>query len=136
MATVRDFMTASPVTIASSASVQDAALLMRNHDIGLLPVMENHSFRGVVTDRDIVVRAIAEGRFTDTVGTIISTSVTTLSPDDDVEDAVKLMSSEDVRRLPVCEGSKLVGIVSVGDIATRRSAELAGKVMEETGPTA
>ncbi|MEO8540052.1 MAG: CBS domain-containing protein [bacterium] len=135
MTNVRDFMTKNPITISSESPIQEAARLMRTHDVGLLPVMENGAFRGVVTDRDIVVKSLADGRFDDTVGSIVSKSLVTLAPDDDAKKATELMSTHDVRRLPVCDGLELVGMVSVGDLATRQDKKYAGAVMEKTGPT-
>ncbi len=134
MSSVREFMTSNPVTISSQSPIQEAARLMRQHDVGVLPVLEGGSFCGVITDRDIVIKAIADGRADQTVGQICSSSPVTVSPDDDVRKATQLMSESDVRRLPVCEGGKLVGIVSVGDLATRQDPQLAGTVMERTGP--
>ena len=127
-------MTKNPITISVESPIQEAARLMRTHDVGMLPVMDNGAFRGVVTDRDIVVKSLADGRFEDTVGSIVSRSLMTLAPDDDAKKATELMSTHDVRRLPVCEDSKLVGIVSVGDLATREDKKYAGSVMEQTGP--
>lgn len=134
MPTIREFMTREPVTIEAGKPIEEAARLMREHDIGLLPVMEGGQFKGVVTDRDIVIRAVADGKFQERIGSIVSTRVQALSPDDDVRRAAEMMSQSDVRRLPVCEGDRLVGIVSVGDLATRANSNLAGAVMERTGP--
>jgi len=136
MSTVSEFMSTNPVTIPSDAPIEQAARLMRDHDIGFLPVLDGESFRGVVTDRDIVVKALAEGRYDERVGGIVSASVVTVTPDDDVQRATELMAEADVRRLPVCVDGQLVGIVSVGDLATRQSPALAGHVMEQTGPDA
>ena len=134
MQTVRDFMTQDVVSIESDSPIEDAARLMRQYDIGLLPVLDGDSFRGVVTDRDIVVKAIAEGRFDERIGSIVSESIVTVSPDDDVQRAAQLMAESDVRRLPVCENGVVIGMVSVGDIATRVNSKAAGVVMEQTGP--
>ena len=134
--TVREFMTEDVVTIESDSPIEDAARLMREYDIGIVAVMDGESLRGVVTDRDIVVKAIAEGRFDEHVGAITSETLVTISPDDDVARAAELMAETDVRRLPVCEGKQLVGILSVGDLATRADSNMAGIVMEQTGPEA
>ncbi len=136
MSTVREIMTSEPICIASDSPIEDAARLMRQHDVGVLPVMDGETLRGLITDRDIVVRAVAEGRFDEQVGSIISAGIITVSPNDDVKKATELMSESDVRRLPVCDDGRLVGIVSVGDIATRGNANSAGTVMEQTGPEA
>jgi CBS domain-containing protein len=134
--TVREFMTEDVVTIESDSPIEEAARLMREYDIGLVAVMDGESLRGVVTDRDIVVKAIAEGRFDERVGSIVSETLVTVSPDDDVVRAAELMSETDVRRLPVCDGKQLVGMLSVGDLATRADSNMAGIVMEQTGPEA
>lgn len=134
MQTVREFMTEDLVTIESDSPIEDAARLMRQYDVGVLPVMDGDSFRGVVTDRDIVIKALAEGRFDERIGAIVSEGVVTVSPDDDVERAAQLMAESDVRRLPVCDGGVLIGMVSVGDLAARADPEAAGVVMEQTGP--
>lgn len=134
MPSVSEFMTKNPVTISSKGSIEEAAKLMRQHDVGLLPVMDGDSFCGVITDRDIVVKGLADGKAGGSVGSIATSKVVSLSPSDDVKKAVELMSKTDVRRLPVCENGRLVGIVSVGDLATRTESKNAGTVMEETGP--
>lgn len=134
MQTVRDFMTEDVISIESDSPIEDAARLMRQYDIGLLPVLDGDSFRGVVTDRDIVVKALAEGRFDERIGSIVSESIVTVSPEDDVQRAAQLMAESDVRRLPVCENGVVIGMVSVGDIATRVNSNAAGIVMEQTGP--
>ena len=116
---IRDVMTAHPVTLQATASVVDAARAMRDSDIGDVIVVENGRICGIVTDRDIAVRGVAEGRniSTLTLGDICSRQLTTLSPTDSVEDAVLLMREKALRRLPVVEGGKPVGIVSLGDLA-------------------
>ena len=131
---VREFMTTKPVSIEHSSPISDAARLMAEHDIGLLPVTRGGELIGVVTDRDIVVRAVASGRCEEPVEAILSEGVVTVSPDDDERSAVSLMSEYDIRRVPVAEQGRLVGMVSVGDFATRADAQLAGTVMKNTGP--
>lgn len=134
MRAVRDFMTKDPVTVPSSTTLTEAADLMRKHNIGLLPIVDNGQFVGVITDRDIVIRGVARGRIDCAVGSISSSNVASLVPGDDDVKAASLMSSSDVRRLPVIDGGRLVGIVSVGDLAVRANAQLAGEVIEGTGP--
>lgn len=134
MAKVREFMTPDVVTIERQAPVREAARLMKEHDIGLLPVVEDGELCGVVTDRDLVVRAMASDGGASTVGDILTKDLVCLKPDDDEKDAEKLMSENDVRRLPVVDRGRLVGMVSVGDLAVRSNDKLAGKVMEQTGP--
>ncbi len=120
--TVRDVMTENLVTLPGSAPLADAARRMREADIGDVIVMANGGMCGVVTDRDIVVRGIAEGKDpqSTTLDEICSHDVVTVGPDDAVEQAVQLMRQRAVRRLPVVEGGRPVGIVSIGDLAIER----------------
>lgn len=134
MAKVRDFMTTNVVTIGSQAMISEAARLMRDHDIGLLAVVDAEELRGVVTDRDLVVKCVAAGMTDGPVANVLSSGVICLGVDDDADEAEKRMSKNNVRRLPVLDGGKLVGMVSVGDLAVRSNEKLAGKVMENTGP--
>jgi len=134
MAKVRDFMTTDVVTVSPQAELAEAARLMRDADVGVLPVVEGGSIRGVITDRDIVVRGLAEGGSGARVADVMRDGLITISPDDDEKDAERLMSENDVRRLPVLENGQLVGMVSVGDLAVRTNDKRAGKVMEKTGP--
>jgi CBS domain-containing protein len=116
---IRDVMYANPITMSSTSTVAEAAHRMREDNIGDVIVLENDQLYGIVTDRDIVVRAIAGGRdpATAKLADICSRDMTTLSPTDTVEDAVRLMRDKAVRRLPVVEDGKPVGIVSLGDLA-------------------
>lgn len=117
--TISDVMTRDPVTVSTDTTLVDTARLMRDRDIGPVVVVEADRVKGVVTDRDIVVRAIADGADPRSVSTgeICTSEVATVSPDDRVEDAVQLMEQRNVRRLPVVEGGRLVGIVAMGDLA-------------------
>jgi len=133
MSTVREVMTHSPETIQASAGLGEAARLMRDRDVGLLPVLNGEELVGVVTDRDLVVRGIARDANCN-VGSIATPNVCTVSPGTDAAEAVRLMSEADIRRVPVQENGRLVGIVSVGDLAVRADPGLAGKVMQQTGP--
>jgi CBS domain-containing protein len=116
---IRDVMTTQPVALQAMASVVDAARAMRDSDIGNVIVLENGQICGIVTDRDIAIRGVAEGRNISslTLGDICSRQLTTLSPTDSVDDAVLLMREKALRQLPVVEGGKPVGIVSLGDLA-------------------
>jgi CBS domain-containing protein len=116
---IRDVMTTQPVALQATASVVDAARAMRDSDIANVIVLENGQICGIVTDRDIAIRGVAEGRNISslTLGDICSRQLTTLSPTDSVDDAVLLMREKALRRLPVVEGGKPVGIVSLGDLA-------------------
>jgi CBS domain-containing protein len=124
--TIRDVMTSDPSTVEASATVEEAAKLMAEKDIGNVLVVENGEVQGIVTDRDIVVRVLAKGNGPDaSVREACSTGLETLSPDDSVEDAIKKMEQADVRRLPVVEDDKPVGIVSIGDLAQDKDSDSA-----------
>jgi CBS domain-containing protein len=116
---VRDVMTANPVSLPADAPIREAARKMRDNDIGVVVVEKGGTLHGMVTDRDIVVRAVAEGKNVETTDleSICSKDVTALSPDQSDEDAVRIMREKAVRRLPVVENGKVVGIVSLGDLA-------------------
>jgi CBS domain-containing protein len=132
--TIRDVMTRSPRTIDSAGSAVDAARLMRDEDVGLIPIVESDRLVGTVTDRDIAVRLVAEGKSPDKtqVADIASRELVTIDPDQDVEEAMRLMAKHQVRRLPVVEeDGKLVGIVAQADIAKHVSAAQTGDVVEK-----
>lgn len=123
MQKVRDVMTHRPVTLPEDAPVVRAAKLMRDQGIGdVLVTTENEQLCGVVTDRDIVVRAVADARdITATpVGSLCSSDLVTVRPDDEADDVVRLMRDKAIRRVPVVEEGHLVGIVSLGDLALER----------------
>jgi CBS domain-containing protein len=117
--TVREIMTQNPVTLPRSASITEAAKRMRDDDIGDVIVMDDGDMCGLVTDRDIVVRAVAEGadpQFTK-VDEICTHELVTVAPDDSLQHTAQLMRERAVRRVPVVEGGRPVGIVSLGDLA-------------------
>src|SRR5438045_3133030 len=132
---VRDIMTKDPETAEPGTFIADVARLMRDLDVGIIPVVREGELLGVITDRDITIRVTAAGLspFEVAVQDFISPNPVTVSPDDDVEKARKLMADHQIRRLLVTEGNKLVGIVSLGDVATRDRGEDAqtGQVLEE-----
>jgi CBS domain-containing protein len=115
------------VTLEASDTVVAAARSMRDGNIGDVVVVDKDQIQGILTDRDIVVRALAEGRdpARTTVGEICSRELTTLSPNDAIGDAEKMMRDRAIRRLPVVEGGRPVGIVSLGDLAVERNPESA-----------
>jgi CBS domain-containing protein len=118
--TIADVMTSDVVGVPSSASVTEAAELMRDHDIGDVLVMDNGQISGVVTDRDVVVRVLAERRDADstTVAEVSSDEVVSVRPDAAVSEAVQLMRDRAVRRLPVIDDDGHVqGMLSIGDLA-------------------
>src|SRR5919109_4640497 len=117
---VRDVMTPDPACVSTSDTADKAAQLMRDRDVGSIVVTENGgSVAGIVTDRDIVVRAVADGKNPAEVpvSEVASSDPTTLSADESIGDAVQRMRDQNVRRLPVVDGDKPVGIVSLGDLA-------------------
>jgi CBS domain-containing protein len=126
---LKDLMTPHPVTLPSTATVSDAAAQMARQDIGDVVVVDAESGTpcGVVTDRDIVVRAIAQDMdpTSTRLADICSRELITLSPDDTAESAISLMRTHSVRRIPVTEGGKPVGVVSLGDLAVDRDPESA-----------
>lgn len=120
--TVADVMTRDPATCDMTASIADVARVMRDRDIGAVVAVENDSVRGIVTDRDIVVRALADGGSPQEtrVADVCSGSVRTLSPQDPIESAIGILREQHVRRIPVVEGERPVGILSIGDLAIER----------------
>jgi CBS domain-containing protein len=117
--TVQDIMTKNPITLAANTPIVEAARAMRDNDIGVVVVENNGQLLGLVTDRDIVIRAIAENRnlSNTTLESICSKDVTSVSPDQSDTDAVQLMRQKSIRRLPVVQNGKVVGILSLGDLA-------------------
>jgi CBS domain-containing protein len=134
---IRDVMTADPISLRDDSTVVDAARAMRDSHIGDVIVLDdNGTVYGIVTDRDIVVRALAEGREpgSTTVGEICTRELASLSPDDSVSDAVRLMSGNAIRRVPVIDQGRPVGIVSIGDLAIRRDPDSALADISEAEP--
>jgi CBS domain-containing protein len=121
---VKEVMTSRPITLGRDASLAEAARVMRDRGIGDVIVVEGEDAEGIVTDRDIVIRGVAEGADPNTtrLGQVISGDLTSVAPDDPVERAIELMREKAVRRLPVLEGGKPVGVVSLGDLAIQRDA--------------
>mgnify|MGYP001174296393 CR=1 FL=1 len=132
---IKDIMTTRVAFVAPDNSVLDAAKLMQAHNIGALPVcMQDGKVIGIITDRDIVVRNIANGGDPKTtpVKTLMTQEVITANPSMDAEEACELMARHRIRRLPVVQNDRLVGMVSIGDLAVRyRFVEEAGEVLSE-----
>jgi CBS domain-containing protein len=116
---IRDVMTTNPRTVSPSDTIQNAARIMRDEDTGAVPVVDNGRAVGIVTDRDIVVRAVADGELNRPVRDVVTGDVITARPDMSTKEAAQLMSEHQVRRLPVVENDRLVGIVSIGDLAVK-----------------
>jgi len=124
---IREVMTPNPATCTPSDTVLDAAKAMREGDFGAVVVTEEGGVRGILTDRDIVVRTVAEGKepASTEVREAFTTEPTTLSPGDSLDQAVEALREAHVRRLPVVDGSEVVGIVSIGDLAQARDEKSA-----------
>ena len=119
---LRDLMTENPKTVKPGDSITEAAKQMRDADVGAIPVVDGDELKGILTDRDTVLRVVAEGKDPDKVKVeeVCTTDVATVEPDSSLEDAVKLMREKDIRRVVVTEGAKPVGIVSLGDLAVKQ----------------
>ena len=120
---IRDVMTPNPRFVSPNDSIQSAAQIMRDEDTGVVPVCDNGRAVGIVTDRDIVVRAIAEGQTGGTVRDIATRDVISARSAMSTREAAELMSDHQVRRLPVIDGDRLVGIVSLGDLAVKEAKD-------------
>ena len=131
---IRDVMTANPKSVEPRSPVSDAARLMRDADVGSLPVVEGGKLTGVVTDRDITVRVVAEGKDPQNtkVGEVLSQDVVTIDPQQDLDEALRLMARHQVRRLPVVEeDGRLVGIVAQADVAGQGDDRKTGQMVEK-----
>lgn len=120
---VRDVMTRNPRTVSPGDSIQVAARIMKEEDVGVVPIVDNGRTVGIVTDRDIVIRAVAEGGADRAVREIATTDLVFVKPDSTTREAEKLMSDRQIRRLPVVENGRLVGIISLGDIAVKEGKD-------------
>lgn len=131
----KDVMTKSPRVVTADASVQEAARLMKSEDTGVLPVVESHGAKrlvGVITDRDIALRVVAEGRSSATVRDAMSTGVRTCKEGDDLKSVMKVMADEQVRRVPIVDDrGDLVGIVSQADIVLEGDDKRAEETIEQ-----
>jgi CBS domain-containing protein len=132
---VRELMTSDPCAIDADKSVAYAAKMMRDEDVGLAPIVEGNRLIGTVTDRDVAIRVVAEGKDPEStkVTEIASTDLVTIDPQQDLDEALRLMARHQVRRLPVVEeDGRLVGIVAQADIAREtddeRTGELVGQI--------
>jgi CBS domain-containing protein len=137
---VQDIMSSSVYSARSADSIAQAARSMADNDVGFLPVLEGAKLVGLVTDRDIAVRAVAAGIDPDAaVRRIMSTDVTSCTASDEIDDVLEIMSNEQVRRLPVCNESKeVIGIVALADAAKRdpdkrEVAEALAEICEPSG---
>jgi CBS domain-containing protein len=131
---IRDIMTRDVKTIGADESLRAAALIMQIHDIGSVPVAEQQKLVGMVTDRDIVLRAVAAGRTPDTpVREVMSSGIKYCYEDDDLDDVARNMSNLCVRRLPVLDEAKnLVGIVSLANVSSSGDSGATQELLEAT----
>ncbi|MFD6138052.1 CBS domain-containing protein [Promicromonospora sp. NPDC060271] len=133
--TVADVMTPAPTNVDATDTIEAAARAMASEDVGALIVQSESRIVGIITDRDIVVRGLAEGRGLDaTVGEIASDQLVTVGPGDPVATAVEVMRDAAVRRVPVMDGDTAVGIVSIGDLAVERDPSSALADISEEPP--
>ena len=131
---VRELMTTNPRSLESGSSVIEAARIMRDEDAGIVPIVEGEKLIGTVTDRDIAIRVVAEGKSPEsiTVGEIASRELVTIDPEQELDEALRLMARHQVRRLPVVEeDGKLVGIVAQADVARNASDQQTGDLVED-----
>ena len=131
---IKDVMTSNPCTIDAGKSVAYAAKMMREEDVGLAPIVEGDKLIGMLTDRDIAIRVVAEGRNPDQVkvADVASKQVVTIDPQQDLEEALRIMAKHQVRRLAVVEeDGKLVGVVAQADIAREGDDKQTGELVEE-----
>ena len=130
---IREAMTPNPTTVEPGTPAQEAARLMKSEDVGSLPIVEGDRLVGMITDRDLAIRLIADGKGTDTpVGELASKELVTIDPQQDVGEAARLMAEHQLRRLPVCEeDGRLVGILAQADLAETGHDSLTGEVVEK-----
>ena len=130
---VRELMTKQPTTVEPDATLGEVATLMKQEDCGSIPVVEDGRLVGIVTDRDIVIRGVAAGSDpkTQRVSTVMSADPVTIRPDDDLADAEKVMADRQIRRLPVVENGKLVGIIVTAQIARAADKRKVGETIKE-----
>ena len=131
---VRDAMTGDVATARLDTTLDDIASMMKDENVGAIPVIEDGELAGIVTDRDIVIRCIADGRDPSdtTVEDVLSEQIQTIEPDADLEEAAQMMSGQQIRRLPVVEDGVLIGMISLGDIAVKGGDEdVTGETLED-----
>jgi CBS domain-containing protein len=134
MTVARDIMTPSPRCVGENETLVDAARLMASLDVGALPICgEDKRLKGMLTDRDIVVKCVAEGGDPSTVtaGSLAEGKPVTIGADDDIREALEMMKSHQVRRLPVIDGHDLVGIISQADVALALRPSETGETVAE-----
>ncbi|MEW6066243.1 hypothetical protein P378_03370 [Desulforamulus profundi] len=139
---LQDIMTQKVATVNPQQTVQEAAQLMSQHNVGSIPVVENGQCVGIITDRDIALRAVSQGQnpATTKVQSVMTTGIVTGTPQMDVHEAANLMAQRQIRRLPVVENGRLAGIVALGDLATQNiyqneAGQALTQISEPSSPT-
>ena len=134
--TVSEVMTHDPRTVETTANLVDVAQAMRDGDVGAILVVEEGRARGIVTDRDLVVRSIASGRdpHSTPVGSLCSKNLISISPDQSIDDAIQLVREHAIRRIPVVQDGRPVGILSIGDLAIERDSNSALADLSSASP--
>lgn len=130
---ISEAMTSDTCAIDAEKSVQYAAQMMRDEDVGFAPIVENDRMVGALTDRDIAIKVVAEGRDpqTTTVLDVASKALVTIEPNEDLDEALKLMAQHQLRRIPVVDGARLVGVIAQADVAREAKPKKTGEVVEE-----
>ena len=131
---IREIMTSNPRTVESSAQITEVARIMRDEDTGVVPIVDGDRLVGTITDRDIAIRVVAEGRDPQTtkVEEVASKDLVTIDPQQDLDEALRLMAQHQVRRLPVVEeDGKLVGVLAQADVARYADPAKVGDTVEE-----
>lgn len=133
MKTARDIMTTPAETLPPTATLTEAARRLRDLNVGSLPILDGDHLAGVVTDRDIVVRGVAEGLdpSSATVAEVATGAVVTVDVDDDAAEVARIMGERQVRRVPVVDGGRLVGLIAQADVARDLDARTTGDVVED-----
>src|SRR4051812_15196698 len=128
---VRDVMTSDVVTASPDTTLEEIATMMKSGDTGAIPVVEEGELLGIITDRDIVIRCVAQGKDPSevTADDILSEALEVVGPDADAAEALDIMGRTQIRRLPVVDNGELIGMVSIGDLAVKQGDE------QETGET-
>jgi CBS domain-containing protein len=133
MSKVRDYMSTHVQTADANAELSTIAQLMKKEDVGFIPLVEEKEYVGIITDRDIVVKGLAEGDVEQKKASDIMTKeVVTATPDTAIEEAARIMQEHQVRRLLVVDEGKINGVVSLGDFGVENAADIAGEIVRET----
>jgi len=130
---IQEAMTSNPTTISTSTSAREAARLLGSENVGSLPIVEDDRLVGIVTDRDLALRIVGDGKDAETpVGEIASKDLVTIDPQQSLDEAARLMAEHQLRRLPVCEeDGRLVGILAQADLAQSGHDSLTGETVQQ-----